>query len=237
LGLGAAFASAIASHNPSTLILTARTPAKALPVLTSLRAANPHSPITYHLIPLDLSSLASVRTAAAQIAALAPSIDVLINNAGVMALPSRTLSVDGVEMHLASNFLGHFLLTTLLAAQLRAGGGARVVNVTSAGFVLTPFRFADFNFDEGRKDELPASERVNVPVAEAMGLRGLDASCGYVPMIAYAQANTANMLFTRWLGEVQEGVVGVSAAPGGEFHHPLGCSIYTRCGVASLCRG
>ncbi|KAK0729597.1 hypothetical protein B0H67DRAFT_559186 [Lasiosphaeris hirsuta] len=213
-GLGAAFASAVAPYSPSTLILTARTPAKALPVLASLRAANPLSPTTYHVIPLDLSSLASVRSAAAQIAALAPSIDILLNNAGVMALPSRTLSVDGVEMHLASNFLGHFLLTTLLSAQLRAAGRARVVNVTSAGFVLTPFRFSDFNFEEGRETELPESERVHVPVAEMMGFKGLAPSCGYVPMVAYAQANTANMLFSRRIGEVEGGVVGVSAAPG-----------------------
>jgi len=214
-GLGAAAAQAIAKHEPKAIIMTARTPAKAEAVAELLRSQNSASPAEYHIVQLDLSSLASVRDGGRQIQALADSIDIVINNAGIMAIPERTLSADGVELHLATNFLGHFLLTRLLLARLRAGGGARVVNITSAGFVLTPFRFADYNFDGGRA--LPAAEHADITVAKLMGFSDLDPQTGYVPMVAYAQANVANMLFTKRLSELyaKDGILSFSAAPGG----------------------
>lgn len=201
--------------------MTARTPAKAESVISLLKAQNPSSTTTYSVVGLDLSSLSSVRAAAPKIQALAPAIDVLLLNAGVMAVPSRTLSEDGVEMHLATNFLGHFLLTTLVLPQLKAAAaGARVINITSAGFVLTPFRFADYNFDGGKA--LPESERANVDVAAMMGFADLDPQSGYVPMLAYAQANVANMLFAKRISDLygNEGVISLSAAPGGASSFP-----------------
>jgi NAD(P)-dependent dehydrogenase (short-subunit alcohol dehydrogenase family) len=84
------------------------------------------------LRPLDLASLASVREAASSILADHPRIDVLVNNAGLMAIAERR-SDDGFELQLAVNHLGHFALTALLLPALLAGGGARVVSVTSTG--------------------------------------------------------------------------------------------------------
>lgn len=78
---------------------------------------------------MDLSSLKSVREAAAALLKVAPSIDILINNARVMALPERTLSEDGYEMHFAVNFLSQFLFTNLIAGNITRGG--LVVNVTT----------------------------------------------------------------------------------------------------------
>jgi len=90
-----------------------------------------------------------------------------------MAIPERTISPDGVEMHLATNFLGRFLLTSLLLSQLKAArNGSRVVNITSAGFVLTPFRFSGYNFNSS---SVPPEERVDVGIAEKMGFEGLPA--------------------------------------------------------------
>ncbi len=218
-GLGAAACRALARFEPKTIIMTARNPSKASAVVEAIKIHYPKSSTRYEIIQLDLSSLSSVREAAKEIQAVAGSIDVLLNNAGVMAIPERTLSHDGIEMHLATNFLGHFLLTQLLLPQLLVAGkcgGARVVNITSAGFVLTPFRFSDYNFDG--TTELPAVEQVNVAVAEAMGLTGLDAGSGYTPFLAYAQRNVANMLFTTGLSDKygEAGVLGNCAAPGGE---------------------
>jgi NAD(P)-dependent dehydrogenase (short-subunit alcohol dehydrogenase family) len=82
--------------------------------------------------PVDLADLASVRRASAHLLAAHPRIDVLVNNAGVMAIPeARTL--DGFEMHFGTNHLGHFVLTALLAPALLATPGSRVVTVTSTG--------------------------------------------------------------------------------------------------------
>lgn len=87
------------------------------------------------LVALDLASLASVREGGGAIATAHPAIDILVNNAGVMAIPSRQ-TIDGHEMQLAANHLGHFALTALLMPALLRGKAGRVVNVTSTGRFL-----------------------------------------------------------------------------------------------------
>ena len=82
------------------------------------------------LLPLDLASLASVRSCAAEFLALDEPLHVLVNNAGVGG--QRGLTADGFELHFGVNHLGHFALTQLLLDRLQASGpGARVVNVSS----------------------------------------------------------------------------------------------------------
>jgi hypothetical protein len=83
-------------------------------------------------VPLDLASPASVREAAARIVAAHPRVDILVNNAGVMAILERR-TVEGLEMQLGVNHLGHFALTALLLPALLESDDARVVSVTSTG--------------------------------------------------------------------------------------------------------
>ena len=66
------------------------------------------------IVQLDLASLDSMRRFAAKILEEKPQIDILINNAGIMALPEHTITQDGFEMQIGVNHLGHFLLTNLL---------------------------------------------------------------------------------------------------------------------------
>jgi len=80
---------------------------------------------------LDLASLASVREFADRLQADAPALDVLVNNAGVMAIP-RQLTEDGFERQLGTNHLGHFALTGLLLPLMVNRAGSRVVTVSSA---------------------------------------------------------------------------------------------------------
>ena len=86
-----------------------------------------------------------------------PKINVLINNAGIMALHDFQKSEDGVEMQFAANHLGHFLLTNLLIPLIFAAGpGSRIVNVSSAGHALGNVRFGDpalraINFNDGKE--------------------------------------------------------------------------------------
>lgn len=84
------------------------------------------------LVPLDLASLASVRSFADEVRRLHPRLDLLINNAGIMALPQRERTVDGFEKQFGTNHLGHFALTGLLWPALQASSAARVVTVSSA---------------------------------------------------------------------------------------------------------
>ncbi len=83
---------------------------------------------------LDLASQASVHDFASWLAGQypGPSIDLLINNAGVMAIPKRELTVDGFERQFATNFLGPFALTALLYPHLRQREGSRIVIVSSS---------------------------------------------------------------------------------------------------------
>ena len=94
------------------------------------------------LLRLDLAELASVRRAAAEVAERYGRLDLLINNAGVMA-PPRTLSRDGLELQFATNHLGHFVLTLLLLPLLRQAAAARVVHVTSGAQYFGRIDFDD----------------------------------------------------------------------------------------------
>jgi len=131
---------------------------------------------------VDLASLASVYDGAKSLLASHPRIDVLVNNAGVMATPfART--ADGFELQFGTNHLGHFLLTNLLMpALLAAAPGARIVNVSSAGHYASDIDFDDPNYE-------------NRP---------------YNKWEAYGQSKTANILFTVAL-EARLGDRGVHA--------------------------
>ncbi len=96
-------------------------------------------------VTLDLTSLASVREAAAVIVDAVPAVHLLMNNAGVMFTPfGRT--ADGFEMQFGTNHLGHFELTRLLTPQLEAAGGARIVNLSSDGHKLADVDLDDPNW-------------------------------------------------------------------------------------------
>jgi dehydrogenase/reductase SDR family member 12 len=85
-----------------------------------------------HLVVGDLSDLASLRVAAADVAGLVPSLDVLVHNAGALQA-ERTLSRDGIELTFATNVVGPFALTALLTEALRVAAPSRIVSVSSGG--------------------------------------------------------------------------------------------------------
>jgi NAD(P)-dependent dehydrogenase (short-subunit alcohol dehydrogenase family) len=122
--------------------------------------------------PLDLADQSSI---AAFVAGWEAPLHILINNAGIMALPSLERTSERWEMQFATNFLGHFALTTGLHAALAAASGARIVSVSSSANMMSPVFFDDphFNF---------------IP---------------YNPWLAYGQSKSANVLMAveatrRW---------------------------------------
>src|SRR5680860_479384 len=109
------------------VIMAARTESKLAEAIGDVRRAQPLAKVTPLVV--DLADLSSVRRAAEEAAAYGP-LDILINNAGVMATPNRR-TVDGFDLQFGTNHLGHFALTGLLFPQLVAAGDARVVTVAS----------------------------------------------------------------------------------------------------------
>jgi NAD(P)-dependent dehydrogenase (short-subunit alcohol dehydrogenase family) len=125
-GIGHATALELARRG-ARVVLAGRTPAKLAETRAAIVADVPHAALEE--LEVDLASLASVRAAAASAQELGP-LDVLVNNAGVMASPRRSTE-DGFDLQLATNHLGPFLLTGLLLPQLLASKAARVVTVSS----------------------------------------------------------------------------------------------------------
>lgn len=144
--LGAYFIQAIAKAGPSYLILAARNPEKAQQTANEVSAAQPT--VKTRTLELDLGLFKNVRQAADEVNSWddIPVIDVLVNNAGIMA-PEYKVTDDGFESQLATNHLGPFLFTNLIIEKILASKSPRVVMVSSDGHRLNPFRFDDYNFD------------------------------------------------------------------------------------------
>jgi NAD(P)-dependent dehydrogenase (short-subunit alcohol dehydrogenase family) len=162
-GLGYETALALAGAG-AVVVLTGRNDAKGRHAIEQIRGRFPDARISYET--LDLASLASVADFAARFAAAHAALDLLINNAGVMALPKRQATADGFEMQFGTNYLGHYALTAHLLALLRRGDQPRVVNVSS----LT-HRWGAINFDD------------------------LQSQRSYAPAKAYSQSKLAMLMF------------------------------------------
>lgn len=151
-GLGRESARALAATG-ARVILAVRNRGALAETQTWIHAAYPDARIA--AVQLDLTSLSSIRAAAAAIQDVAPSIHVLMNNAGVMFTPfDRT--VDGFEMQFGTNHLGHFELTRLLIPQLVAASGARVVILSSDGHRMSDLDFDDPNWERRNYDKFLA---------------------------------------------------------------------------------
>jgi protochlorophyllide reductase len=146
------------------------------------------------LLDLDLADLASVRSAAAEVAARYGRLDLLINNAGVMA-PPRTLSRDGFELQFATNHLGHFVLTMLLLPLLRQSPAARVVHVTSGAQYFGRIAFDDLQ-GERRYDRWQAysqSKLANVMTAVELQRRLEAEGSGVLSLAAHPGLARTNL--------------------------------------------
>jgi len=183
-GLGFEAARAIATQKPALLILAGRSVQALDEAETQIKNETPDANI--RKLVLDLGSLEQVKKAAEEVMSYPePTIDVLINNAGIMALANRTDTADGHEAQFGINHLGHFLFTNLIMPKIRRSQSPRIVNVSSAGHQDSGIRFNDPDYKE------PGS---------------------YEKWQAYAQAKTANILFSVELAK--RGLTSFSLHPG-----------------------
>ncbi|MEU3619044.1 SDR family NAD(P)-dependent oxidoreductase [Streptomyces sp. NPDC006872] len=160
-GLGAETARALASAGASVTLAVRNTDAGELTAI-DIRKATDNDGV--HVRPLDLVDQASI---AAFTSFWAGPLHILVNNAGVMALPALDRTPEGWELQFASNHLGHFALALGLHDALAAAGDARIVSLSSRGHHASPVEFDDINFN----------------------------SRPYDPWLAYGQSKTANVLF------------------------------------------
>jgi NAD(P)-dependent dehydrogenase (short-subunit alcohol dehydrogenase family) len=166
-GIGYQSALELARHGAHVL-LGARDAAKGQAALERLLLEAPGA--SAEVVSLDMASLASIRAFAAAFATRGVALDLLINNAGVMALPKRQTTEDGFERQFGTNHLGHFALTGLLMPQLLASPAPRVVTVASLAH-----RGGKIVFDD------------------------LQAEKKYSPWGAYNASKLANILFAKEL--------------------------------------
>ena len=144
-GLGFETALALAGTG-CRVVLACRIAAKAEAAKEEILSHYPSALI--ECVPLDLSSLKSVRAFAAAYGARHATLDLLINNAGIM-MPPYALSEDGVESQLATNYLGHFALTGLLLPLIGKTPRARIVSLSSLAHKWSGIQFDDINFAHG----------------------------------------------------------------------------------------
>jgi NAD(P)-dependent dehydrogenase (short-subunit alcohol dehydrogenase family) len=141
IGLGYETALALAGKG-CTVVLACRNAAKADAARAAILAQHPKARI--ECLTLDLGSLKSVRAFAAAYKKRHATLDLLINNAGIM-MPPYTLSEDGFESQLAANYLGHFALTGLLLPLIIKTPNARIVSLSSLAHKWSGIRFHDLN--------------------------------------------------------------------------------------------
>ena len=143
-GLGAETARALASKG-AHVVITARNVEKGEAVAGDINAATGQDSVEVEA--LELGSLASIRAFAGRFLAKHDKLDLLINNAGVMASPQDQTD-DGFELQFGANHLGHFLMTNLLVPALLKAGSARIVSLSSRAHTMSPVVFEDIEFKE-----------------------------------------------------------------------------------------
>lgn len=184
-GLGQETARAMAAKG-AHVVMAGRDSAKLDAAVAAIRAELPDASL--ETIICDLGNLAQLRSCGAEARARLGKIDLLINNAGVMACP-LTRTADGFEMQLGTNHFGHFALTAELLPLIEAGSAKRIVNLSSRGHHFAPVNLEDPHFE----------------------------TRAYDPWESYGHSKTANILFTVGL-EARLGSRGIHAYavhPGG----------------------
>jgi NAD(P)-dependent dehydrogenase (short-subunit alcohol dehydrogenase family) len=243
-GLGLETARQLAAKG-AHVVMAVRNQEKAVAAVDQIRASAPDAAV--ELVALDLASQASVRAAAGQITAAHQSIDLLINNAGVMGIPEAK-TADGFEMQFGVDHLGHWSLTALLLPALLRAPGARIVTVTSTAHHMgravdpanphlqgryRPWRaygqakLANFHFGLGLQRELERAGASTASLIAHPGLSNTDLQAVSVRQTGGGVSQRFFLLLARRTGmSPADGALSQlraatdPAASGGEFYGP-----------------
>ena len=193
-GLGYETMVQLAQHSPQRIYLCARNRAKFDDALARLTALVPAATSFVRYLELDLSSLAAVKAAAEEFLRQESRLDILFNNAGIMA-GDPALTADGYEIRFGTNYMGHALFTKLLLSLLRqtaaqTGSDVRIINISSDGYRTAP------------KPTGFVPETCTTDMAT------------YSVWMRYGQSKLANILFARELAARYPEILSVSLHPG-----------------------
>ena len=188
-GLGKETVLQLAKHNPSQIFLAARNPSKAEAAIADVKKVVPTANITF--LPLDLTSLKSVDSAAKSFQSQSKRLDLLYNNAGIMAVPAATTQ-EGYEIQFGTNHIGHALLTKLLLPTMlktaeEPNADVRIINLSSMGHQMAPTKGIDFD---------------NLSLSNSS------------PWTRYGQSKLANILFAKELAKRYPTITSISVHPG-----------------------
>ena len=243
-GLGLETARQLAAKG-AHVVMAVRNQKKAAAAVDEIRASVPDAAL--ELVALDLASQASVRAAAEQIVAAHKGSDLLINNAGVMGIPEAK-TVDGFEMQLGVDHLGHWSLTALLLPTLLSTPSARIVTVTSTahhmGRAINPAnphlhgryrpwraygqaKLANFHFGLGLQRELEHADASTASLIAHPGLSNTDLQAVSVQQTGGGTSQRFFLFLARHSGmSAADGALSQlraatdPAAKGGEFYGP-----------------
>ncbi|PYH45331.1 putative short-chain dehydrogenase/reductase family protein [Aspergillus saccharolyticus JOP 1030-1] len=209
-GLGKETIIQLAQHNPARIYLAARNETKAQDAIASIRETLP-SAVDIKYLPLDLGSLSSIRAAVERFRADCDRLDTLILNAGTMNNPTKYTEA-GFEMHMGTNHIGHFLLTTLL------------LPVMQKTLALSP---------DVRVVSLSSAANVGAPPFEVMTSASALAETPH--LVAYCASKAANILFAAELARRYPEILAVSVHPGAVasdlYDHTMDRNWFFRLGV------
>ncbi|KEF60863.1 uncharacterized protein A1O9_02425 [Exophiala aquamarina CBS 119918] len=183
----------LAKHSPGRIYLAARSKAKYDDAMATITVAAPNASDVVKFLELDLASLASVKKASETVLQENDRLDVLVNNAGIMAVP-HGLTKDGFEVQFGTNHMGHALLTRQLLPLLQKttkepSADVRIINLSSIGHTMAPGEGIQF-------------DKIKTPMKELHTLR------------LYGSSKLANVLYTRELARRYPDILCVSIHPG-----------------------
>lgn len=159
------------------VIIAGRNPQKGADAVARVRREIPSASIRFEQV--DLASLKSVSDFAARLRSEHDSLDLLINNAGVMMPPKRQETADGFELQFGTNYLGHFALTAQLAPLLREGKNARVVTLSSVAARSGAINFDDLQATQSYKAMEVYSQSKLACLIFALELQRRSLACGW----------------------------------------------------------
>ncbi|MCJ1386678.1 hypothetical protein MMC17_009804 [Xylographa soralifera] len=188
-GLGKETVLELAKHNPSVIYLTARTSSKGEAAISDIVSAVPKANIS--LLSLDLSSFESIKNAVSNFKTKSQRLDILFNNAGIMACPMAE-TAEGYEIQFGTNHLGHALLTklllpTMLETAKEPGADVRTITLSSYGHTMAPPSGIIF-------DKATLAQQT--------------------PWTRYGQSKLANLLYAQQLAKHYPSITSVAVHPG-----------------------
>lgn len=191
-GIGYQAARELARHGAHVL-LGCRNEAKGRAALERLLREAPGA--SAEVVPLDMASLASIHSFATAFIGRGVALDLLINNAGVMALPKREVTEDGFERQFGTNHLGHFALTGLLLPSLLAAPSPRVVTVASLAHRTGKIDFENLQRERGYEgwDAYNASKLANILFAKELDRRARAAHSRLLSLAVHPGVSTTSI--------------------------------------------